>query len=190
MIMKQIKHWINSPFVIALFVFSFTGCALPVAYYQMKLDNYERVFSDDYVTIEFSFPYKMTASRNRDFTATNVHPGISITLTNKTDKIIVIYWNQVSMKDYTGASGKSVMHTGIKYINCAESKVPTTLPGKGVLRDMIIPCYGLWKDSARWNSNMLPEPYSGAKATLGLYLPLKIGEELKAYNFDFSGAVK
>jgi hypothetical protein len=82
------------------------------------------------------------------------------------------------------------MHEGIKYKDCADSKVPTTLPAKGVLRDIITPCYALWLNAGGWNASMLPEPKAGSTANIGLTLPLKIGEEQKTYDFNFAGMVR
>ncbi|MCK4841531.1 MAG: hypothetical protein KAT04_06575 [Methylococcales bacterium] len=164
------------------------GCASQ-SIYDLNLNSSGRVFSDENISISFSFPTANAVSRTQDFTTYKVHTGIGIVLENKTNKNIVIDWNQVTMRDNTGASGKQVMHEGVKYKDCADSKVPTTLPPKGFIRDIITPCYGVWFSPSGWNASMLPEPKLGNVDSVGLALPLKIGDELKNYDFTFTGKV-
>lgn len=177
--------------VTLILILTVSGCATFMhdeSVYDMQ-SKAGRTFSDENISVTFSFPTQYTPSQTVDFSSFQGNRGIGIELQNKSSQPITIDWDKVTMRDYTGASGKPVMHEGVKFIDCARSKVPSSLPPGGLLRDIITPCYAVYFRHSYWVS-MLPEPKPGATVNVGLSLPLKIGADEKVYEFDFDGSVK
>lgn len=171
---------------------SFVGCAPQIGYKFTMIKptiNPKMIYSNDYISIAFVLSetwYKgvegMKQYDNFD--------GISFILTNKTNEVMTIDWNKISFKDYTGSSGNAVMHKGIKYKDCSSIKSPTTIPSKGKLSDIIIPCYGVkFKDygrsGAKWEIHMLPSPRKMAAVVFGIFIPIQIGDDVHNYEFEF-----
>ena len=176
--------------ILFLLFFILTGC-IPVGYrMNMVKPVNSSVFEDDNIKIIFSIKQEafMGVEGVQQY---KQYSGITFNFTNKTDKTIIIDWNQISFKDYTGSSGRAVMHSGLKYNECSNLKAPTTVPAKGQFSDIIIPCYALEFKTfdgfapARWNISMLPSPRQCPKIQFGFFVPLKIGENTVDYNFEF-----
>ena len=119
------------------------------------------------------------------------YKGIAFTLINKTDSVVTIDWNKISFVDYRGNSGNTVMHTNVKYADCASPKSPRLIPPRGRIADIIIPCYGVYFHSgivgSQWMMSMLPSPRQYSKVQFGIFMPLQIGTETINYTFTFEG---
>jgi hypothetical protein len=149
-------------------------------------------YSDDYISISFQVVrgpgYGVEGARRYI-----PYKGIAFTLRNKTDSVITIDWNRISLVDYRGNSGNAVMHANVKYADCAAPKSPTVIPPTGRLEDIIIPCYGVYFHSgmsySMWYLSMLPSPRQYPKVQFGVFMPLQIGTETVNYSFAFEGGV-
>ena len=163
------------------------GCAPQIGYRftMTKPSADSRLFySDGYIDVRFVLSetwYKgvegMKQYDNFD--------GVAFVLTNKTNEVMTIDWNKISFKDYTGSSGNAVMHKGIKYNECSSIKNPTTIPPKGQLSDIIIPCYAVDFTGSAWKVHMLPSPRKMPTAEFGIYMQIKVGETVHNYEFEF-----
>lgn len=176
-----------------------TGCIASYKFSMLKTTDSSKLnFSDDNIEIYFSFPAEFFvgiepvtkgALQYRQYT------GIGFILKNKTNETIIIDWNKISIKDWTGNSGRQVMHTGIKYNECANSKAVTTIPANSQNNDIVIPCYAIefktfsGQAPARWNISMLPSPRQISKTDFGLFMPLQIGNKTIDYNFEFQAII-
>jgi len=152
-------------------------------------DTASMTYSDDKITIKFntSKTWYMGVDGMSQY---DNYDGVSFSLQNNTNKPLIIDWNKVSFTDFSGRSGNAVMHQGIKYNECNNFKAPTSIPPKGFVTDIIIPCYGLKFISgagARWEAHMLPNPTKFPNVTFGLFMPLEIGNETHNYQFSFKG---
>lgn len=172
-----------------LALFTIISCAPQIGYnFKMVNPNYnsKMIYSDDYITIAFAITetwYKGVEGMSQY----DNYEGISFILNNKTDKVVTFDWNKISFKDYTGSSGNAVMHNGIKYRDCSSLKYPSTVPPKGKLRDIIVPCYAVSfpQYASEWRVHMLPSPRQMPNVIFGFYMPIKIGDKIHNYQFDF-----
>lgn len=183
-------------FTILILIFLLTtGCIASYKFSMLKAVDPSRLnFSDDNIEIYFSFPTEFFVG-NEPVTKGSLqyrqYTGIGFIMKNKTNETMTINWDKVSIKDWAGMSGKQVMHTGIKYNECANSKAVTTIPAKSQTNDIVIPCYALefktfgGQAPARWNVSMLPSPRQVSKANFGLFMPLQIGDKTVDYSFEF-----
>lgn len=190
---------------ISLLLVLLTSCAPQLKGYRFSMDesnptesnaNYTfdasaMHYSDDMISVRFYV--SETFYKGVDgFSQYDNYEGVSFTLRNLTDSPMIIDWNLVSFTDYMGRSGNAVMHSGIKYSQCNEYKPPSSVPPKGTISDIIIPCYGLSFvpeaiSSMKWQSRMLPNPTKMPEVQFGIFLPVKIGNEVINYNFSFRG---
>lgn len=173
-----------------------TGCIASYRFSMLKsTDSSKLNFSDDNIEIYFSFPHDPMWMGVEPVTKGSLqyrqYTGIGFIIKNKTNETITINWDKVSIKDWTGNSGRQVMHTGIKYNECTNLKAVTTIPAKSQNNDIVIPCYALefktgsgWVNP-RWNISILPSPRQVSKADFGLFMPLQIGNKTIEYNFEF-----
>lgn len=181
--------------ILLLFFIFITGCIASYKFSMLKPNNSQLNFSDESIEIFFSFPTHQTLgvagvgpySQYRQYT------GIGFIIKNKTNETITINWDKVSIKDWAGMSGKQVMHTGIKYNECANLKAVTTIPAKSQTNDIVIPCYALEFRTGvvpYWNISILPSPRRLSKADFGLFMPLQIGDKVIDYNFEFQAVAE
>ncbi|UCE34101.1 MAG: hypothetical protein JSV40_13035 [Deltaproteobacteria bacterium] len=149
----------------------------------------QMVYSDESIRIRFAM--SKTWYHGPEFGGLSIfgrwenYDGISFELENKTDKIMTIDWTMITVTDCTGASGNPVMHRGVEPRLCYGPKQPTVIGPKDILRDIIIPCYAIRIYPTGCYVYMLPSPLEVPEPEFGLYLPLKIGEDLYVYRFAF-----
>lgn len=62
----------------------------------------------------------------------------SALIQNKTDRVIKIIWDETSITDNWGW-GARVIHSGVKFIHSDLPQVPTIIPPKSVVKDIMIP---------------------------------------------------
>ena len=63
---------------------------------------------------------------------------LAIQIINKTDKPIKIIWDETLLTDNNGRTS-GIVHSGIKFINIDKPQVPSVIPPKKTLTDVIIP---------------------------------------------------
>jgi len=163
------------------------GCAPQIGYkftMTKPSDDSRLFYSDEYIDVKFALSetwYKgvegMKQYDNFD--------GVAFVLTNKTSEVITIDWNKISFKDYTGSSGNTVMHKGIKYSECSSIKNLTIIPPKGQLNDIITPCYAVEFTGSEWKVHMLPSPRKMPTAEFGIYMSIKVDKTVHNYEFEF-----
>ena len=116
---------------------------------------------------------------------------IDFTLENKTDQPITIDWNRMSYVDAFGEAHK-LIHSGVKYIDRAQSLSPTTVPPNSKIEDMIFPSdqiyysegkYGGWSRHALFPEGPRAEAFLGKQ--FSVFMPLQIGNKNKDYSFRF-----
>ncbi|MDY6791132.1 MAG: hypothetical protein SWH54_07680 [Thermodesulfobacteriota bacterium] len=153
-------------------------------------DASSMTYSDDKISIKFS-ESKTWYMGVVGMSQYDNYDGISFSLQNKTNDVLTIDWNKMSFTDFFGRSGNAVMHQGVKYNECNGFKVPTSIPPKGLISDIIIPCYGLKFISAvspRWEAHMLPNPAKIPNVKFGIFMPIQIGNQFHNYQFSFKGS--
>jgi hypothetical protein len=154
-------------------------------------NNSQFTFSDSFIDITMSI-----ASHDGMHGSAIIqnYDGISFSLINKTDSVLILDWNKISFIDASGSSGGSVMHENIKYTDCASMKPPSTIPPHGKISDIITPCSGVYFQtssgqygSSGWVVNMLPFANEVTNTTFGFYMPISFGTMIKNYSFKFKG---
>lgn len=141
-------------------------------------------YSDQRISVNFAVRQSSTYGVEgiRRYVA---YKGLAFTLVNNTDNVIIIDWNKISFVDYTGSSGNAVMHKDVKFNECASPKTPTTIPPRGRVSDIIIPCYAISFEGSYWHVSMLPSPRQYPKAQFGVFMPIQIGKQIVNYEFSF-----
>ncbi len=149
----------------------------------------EMTYSDEHIRIRFAI--SKSWYQGPEFSASSIlgrwenYDGISFVLENKTDEIMTIDWDKISVKDYTGSSGNPVMHRGIEPRYCSVPKKPTLIRPKGTLSDIIVPCYAIRIYATGSYVYMLPSPLEVPEAEFGIYMPIQIAKDLYIYRFAF-----
>jgi len=149
----------------------------------------EMAYSDEYIRIRFAI--SKSWYQGPEFKGSSTlgrwenYDGISFVLENKTNKIMTIDWDKISVKDYAGSSGNPVMHRGIEPRYCSAPKNPTMIWPKGTLSDIIVPCYAIRIYATGWYVYMLPSPREVPEAQFGIYMPIQISKDLHIYRFEF-----
>jgi Carboxypeptidase regulatory-like domain len=119
------------------------------------------------------------------FAAQVVRQGIVVAIQNKTDQPIKIDWNQVSYIDQTGKAN-SVSHEGVKYVDAASAKPPSTIPPGARHEDTIVPAGNIQYTDGWKVSLLLP---MGAQSrelvgkTISLFMPMEISGKVENYTF-------
>ena len=108
---------------------------------------------------------------------------------NRSSKSITLDWNQIAFIDETGKSHK-VLHSGVKYADMNSAQPPTLIPPGARVEDVLFPTdyvnfttYNGWKENPLLPSGPAANSYKGK--TLGMYLPINIGGEVRDYRFTF-----
>lgn len=166
------------------------GCATPPGYNFTLVSHPTNNlrYSDGFIDITFSFQptFFMGVEGLQQYKNYN---GVYFLLKNKTQEILTIDWNKISFKDPSGGSGNTVMHQGVKYNECSSLKAPSVIPPGEIIKDVIIPCYGVSltanRFETRWKEEMLPSPRQYPDIRFGVFMPLQIGDMIKVYNFTF-----
>lgn len=180
--------------ILVMLSISLFGCATSYMGYDIKMvqpvGNQGMSFSDENIGIFFK-PSRTSYVGVEGIRQYENFDGMSFVLHNKTDEVLILDWNKISFKDYYGSSGNSVMHEGTKYKDCSSIKSSSTIPPKGKLSDIIIPCYGVKFISNRWETgwkvHMLPSPNKLPNPEFGFFIPIQIGKKIHNYNFQFVG---
>jgi len=179
-----------------------TGCATDwnkLARYDFSIttpqQSRELKYSDKNIDIEFSIPISNENDCNGlDCTRFIAYSGISFNLKNKSSEVVIIDWNKISFKDYNGLSGNAVMHTGIKYNECASPKTPSTIPPNGAMVDVITPCYAVsfahaGPTIAWWKVSMLRKAEEQRPLDFGVFMPIQFGDLTTNYDFSFHATI-
>lgn len=120
-------------------------------------------------------------------------------LTNKSDESIKVIWDDAAFISTTNESSR-IFHKGVKYIDRENSQAPTTVYKSTTLSDLVSPTtytkyvsgkYGGWSSKPLiqvpkpgWSSKVEYKPELLEK-TVRVALPIKKGEELYEYMFEF-----
>jgi hypothetical protein len=125
---------------------------------------------------------------------------IAFVLENKTDYSIRIIWDEAAYVDMNGFSHR-VMHSGVKYIDRANTQAPTVVVRRGSVSDIVVPTdyilnlgeYGWKEGDILPNSSRDPDNkrlINKAKEYLGkkiqVLLPLQIQDTVIDYIFVFT----
>lgn len=138
----------------------------------------DAIFEDDNIKISFN----LSGS------------GLSFNLNNKTDEAIEINWNKMSYVDLINKSQK-IFHNGIKYNDREKEMTETIIPPNASINENIVPISNVsFIDGSRYSSgfwkeySLLPLTYDDSlkNKTIGLFIPLKINNANKNYNFVFN----
>ncbi|MDR0228409.1 MAG: hypothetical protein LBI72_05020 [Flavobacteriaceae bacterium] len=189
---------------ILLFLF----CILSIVAYSQKKDKREGNYSLKLQSVEA--PKSIELGKIDSLTSTYEDLLIKINwqyavsqlgfdLTNKTDETIKVIWDDAAFISTTNESSR-VFHKGVKYIDRENPQAPTTIYKSTTLSDLISPTtyttyvsgkYGGWNSkpliqtpSSVWSSKVEYKPELLEK-TVRVALPLKKGEEIYEYMFEF-----
>ena len=118
---------------------------------------------------------------------------IEFVMRNKTNSPLTILWNESSYIDTNGQSHK-VMHKGTRLIERNEEIVPTVIPPKSFISDLIAPAsYTFWREgvtgyvSSKWKTNkLIGDGQATEGKTLGVFLSIRSGEMKDNYLFSFT----
>jgi len=149
----------------------------------------DNTYEDNDIKIGFSFGLK----------------ELDFELYNKTESPIKVIWDEASFIPF--GEGKKVMHKGVKYIDRNNAQVPTTIPSKTSLSDLICPTdnvyyrqgyYGTsfsspggWETYDLWLSADMNKPDNEAMIMklkglkYKVLLPMEVNGVKKNYTFNF-----
>lgn len=209
-------------FCSTLLCFMISGCHGHITGYKLSMvspmKNIEATFSDKYIDISFALvPSRKISSELIDGKYGRHYRYFNFILANKTNEVVVIDWNKISVTDSDGYSGNNVMHKGTEFNKCSGHKAVSIIPPGLSINDFIIPCFifegimdKLAKDllfltamtgqrhtvdsSTLWGIQskalMLKlHPGKQPQIGLGVFIPLQIGTKNVNYNFTFSGTI-
>lgn len=141
------------------------------------------VFEDPLVAVVFGFKDKENL---RKLTL------IPFSIKNKTSQPMQILWDSSAFVDPSRESCR-IIHSGVKLINKESSQPPTVIASNAKISDTIVPSDNItWasgnKDTpADWKYSLLLKPWASNKSfDFSILLYLKVGNEEKPYQFDFS----
>lgn len=123
--------------------------------------------------------------------------AFNFSLFNKTSSSISIIWDECTMIDFSGTSGK-VIHAGVKFIAAGNSMPPTIVPMQAKVSDLFFPVanisYGKysrdWIQSPIYKGTYKDKDYEKIKnldLSIRTILVIQAGDQKKIYHFFFKG---
>jgi hypothetical protein len=189
---KALRRWFLF-FPLALLA----GCALPQSaeysaadyYADEDLMNRARSFhyQDTYNVYdnEFIFDRDQLSVKLSVYPDTDYHFGL--TLSNDTDQPLVIDWNRIEYIDIKGQP-HSVIHQGISHLDPVSAQIPTTVPPRETITDLLQPAdrrqiNGVWR-LAHLNP---PDPkVEYYEDTVTIVMPIKALGVFRDYRFTLT----
>lgn len=169
------------------------GCASYQLTYDIKLDV-EQNISDEFSISDLNYEDEYIKV---NWTALTTQ--FSFSLENKTSKSIKIIWDEAVFVGIDGSSGK-VMHSGVKYVDRANSQPPSVIIRQGSLDDMVVPTdnvyyvsgqYGGWRTRpilqtrATTQESLNQMANNNIGKSMQILMPLEINGKLTEYIFVF-----
>ncbi len=128
-------------------------------------------FSDDLISIIFVIGDK----------------DINFEIQNKTDNGIKIIWDNISLI-YKDGRASRVIHKGTRLMDRNNSQVPSMIPPKAKISDLLIPSENITYTAGFWNYWSLfkeENNQSISEKRFRIYFPLEIKGDTKEYTFRF-----
>ena len=117
---------------------------------------------------------------------------VEFVLHNKTNSPLTVLWDQSSYIDPTGQSHKAI-HKGTRLLERNEATVPTVIPPRSFLSDLIAPAsYTYWSQGvpgytkSKWKTTKLIDEGTAKGKTIGVFLSMRTGQIANEYLFTFA----
>ena len=105
---------------------------------RMVAPNSTGVYSDDNVNISYQFQPRWFHVNRSFATARGFYViGIDLKITNNSSNPLKILWNESSL--VMNGQNMRVVHKGFKFRQKDQPQVPTVVPAKGTISDMVVP---------------------------------------------------
>ncbi len=109
---------------------------------------------------------------------------IGFSLLNLTDAPMLVHWDESAYVDQSGRSHR-VIHLGVRYIDRDKPMVPSIVPPKTRLEDIVYPTSHVLYTSTGWDRKALYVDTETTPFEVGVFLTLEIKGQKRRLNFRF-----
>jgi hypothetical protein len=113
------------------------------------------------------------------------YKGIFLELSNKTDYLGTIIWDDATYWD-TDSSCSRIVHYGVAYINREQEQSQNKVLPRAKIKDIIVPSKNISFGAYGWTETPLSNPYQQKNQLIKLYFPYEINSITRNYIFEFT----